>query len=177
VPKYSETMMDHVLSPRNGGVMEHADLTGHAGTPGRGAFLILFLRIADGRIAAANPHLPFGHPLPGGKENDRTAGRGSPAGLGAPSGFRRAGRRLARRGALGSQVNNAVAAFPFKSDGKSVQAKLGSKAAQFATEHADRFRKCRSQRFAGNFPNSLKKLVGWSRPARFLSGDSEQHRS
>ena len=29
--KYSETMMGHVLSPRNGGVMEHADLTDHAG--------------------------------------------------------------------------------------------------------------------------------------------------
>ena len=54
--KYSETMMDHVLSPRNGGVMEHADLTGHAGTPGRGAFLILFLKVEDGRIAAAKYH-------------------------------------------------------------------------------------------------------------------------
>jgi nitrogen fixation protein NifU and related proteins len=56
VGKYSETMMEHVLSPRNGGVMENPDLTGHAGTPGRGAFLILFLRIADGRIAAAKYH-------------------------------------------------------------------------------------------------------------------------
>ena len=35
--KYSETMMEHVLSPRNGGVMESPDLTGHAGSPGRGA--------------------------------------------------------------------------------------------------------------------------------------------
>ena len=49
--KYSDTMMDHVLSPRNGGVIEHADLTGHAGTPGRGAFLILDLRVEEGRIA------------------------------------------------------------------------------------------------------------------------------
>jgi nitrogen fixation NifU-like protein len=54
--KYSETMMDHVLSPRNGGVMEHPDLTGHAGTPGKGAFLILFLRLDEGRIAAASYH-------------------------------------------------------------------------------------------------------------------------
>ena len=54
--KYSETMMDHVLSPRNGGVMENPDLTGHAGTPGRGAFLILFLRVEEGRIAAAKYH-------------------------------------------------------------------------------------------------------------------------
>ena len=54
--KYSETRMDHVLSPRNGGVMENPDLTGHAGTPGRGAFLILFLSVAEGRIAAAKYH-------------------------------------------------------------------------------------------------------------------------
>ncbi len=54
--KYSETMMEHVLSPRNGGVMENPDLTGHAGTPGRGAFLILFLRVEGGRIAAAKYH-------------------------------------------------------------------------------------------------------------------------
>jgi nitrogen fixation NifU-like protein len=33
--------------------MEDADLTGHAGTPGRGAFLILFLKVQDDRIAAA----------------------------------------------------------------------------------------------------------------------------
>ena len=54
--KYSEIMMDHVLAPRNGGALEHADLTGHAGTPGRGAFLILFLRVEDGQIMAAKYH-------------------------------------------------------------------------------------------------------------------------
>jgi nitrogen fixation protein NifU and related proteins len=54
--KYSETMIDHVLLPRNGGVMENPDLNGHAGTPGRGAFLILFLRVDEGRIAAAKYH-------------------------------------------------------------------------------------------------------------------------
>jgi nitrogen fixation protein NifU and related proteins len=54
--KYSETMTDHVLSARNGGAMEHPDLTGHAGAPGRGAFPILFLRVEDGRIAAAKYH-------------------------------------------------------------------------------------------------------------------------
>ena len=32
--KYSETLMEHVLSPRNGGVMENPDLTGHAGRLG-----------------------------------------------------------------------------------------------------------------------------------------------
>jgi nitrogen fixation protein NifU and related proteins len=31
-------------------VMEHPDLTGMAGTPGSGPFMILCLRVADGRI-------------------------------------------------------------------------------------------------------------------------------
>ena len=56
IGNYSETMMDHDLSPRNGGMIEQPDLTGHSGTPGRGAFLILFLRIDDGRIATAKCH-------------------------------------------------------------------------------------------------------------------------
>jgi nitrogen fixation NifU-like protein len=54
--KYSETMMDHVMAPRNGGVMESPDLTGHAGTPGRGAFMILFLRLENDRVAGARYH-------------------------------------------------------------------------------------------------------------------------
>jgi nitrogen fixation NifU-like protein len=56
VATYSETLMDHVLSPRNAGVIENPHLTGHAGTPGRGPFLILFLSLHDGRIAAARYH-------------------------------------------------------------------------------------------------------------------------
>ena len=51
--KYSETLTEHVMDPRNTGVMEKADLTGHAGTPGRGAFLVLFLKVEDDRIAEA----------------------------------------------------------------------------------------------------------------------------
>jgi len=54
--KYSETLTDHVMTPRNGGVMENPDLTGHAGAPGRGAFMILFLRVEENRIAAAKYH-------------------------------------------------------------------------------------------------------------------------
>src|SRR5437773_9916064 len=54
--KYSETLMDHVLAPRNGGVMEHSDPTGHAGTLGRGPFLILFLKLDDDRITATKYH-------------------------------------------------------------------------------------------------------------------------
>ncbi len=54
--KYSETLTEHVMAPRNGGVMDAPDLTGHAGAPGRGAFLILFLKVREGRIAAAKYH-------------------------------------------------------------------------------------------------------------------------
>jgi nitrogen fixation protein NifU and related proteins len=54
--RYSDTLVEHVLAPRNGGVMANPDLTGHAGSPGRGAFMILFLCVQDGRIAAAKYH-------------------------------------------------------------------------------------------------------------------------
>jgi len=54
--KYSEILTDHVITPRNGGVMENPDLTGHAGAPGRGAFMILFLGLRDERITAAKYH-------------------------------------------------------------------------------------------------------------------------
>jgi nitrogen fixation protein NifU and related proteins len=54
--KYSETLTDHVMAPRNSGVIENADLTGHAGSPGRGAFMILYLRVQDERITAAKYH-------------------------------------------------------------------------------------------------------------------------
>ena len=49
-------MMDHVLSPRNGGVMENPRLTGRAGAPGRGAFLVLYLGVENGRISRAKFH-------------------------------------------------------------------------------------------------------------------------
>jgi nitrogen fixation protein NifU and related proteins len=54
--KYSETLSEHVMSPRNGGVIENADVIGHAGAPGRGAFMILYLRIEDERVTAAKYH-------------------------------------------------------------------------------------------------------------------------
>ena len=54
--KYSETLTEHVMAPRNGGAIENPDLTGHAGAPGRGAFMILYLRIEDERIAVAKYH-------------------------------------------------------------------------------------------------------------------------
>jgi len=36
--------------------MDNPDLIGHAGAPGRGALMILFLRVQDERIAAAKYH-------------------------------------------------------------------------------------------------------------------------
>ena len=47
--KYSETLTEHVMAPRNRGAIENPDLTGHAGAPGRGAFMILYLKIQDER--------------------------------------------------------------------------------------------------------------------------------
>jgi nitrogen fixation NifU-like protein len=54
--KYSETLTDHVVAPRNGGAIENPDLAGHAGAPGRGAFMILYLKTKDERIAIAKYH-------------------------------------------------------------------------------------------------------------------------
>jgi len=56
VGKYSAILTDHVMAPRNGGVMESPDLTGLAGVPGRGAFMILFLKLEHDRISAAKYH-------------------------------------------------------------------------------------------------------------------------
>jgi len=51
--KFSETLTEHVMAPRNGGVLQDPDLMGHAGTPGRGPFMVLFLRLRDDLVAAA----------------------------------------------------------------------------------------------------------------------------
>ena len=51
--KYSEMLTEHVMQPRNSGVLENPDLSGHAGTPGRGAFMVLYLRLSGDRVAAA----------------------------------------------------------------------------------------------------------------------------
>jgi len=51
--KYSDTLMDHFLAPRNSGPLESPDATGHAGTPGRGPFLILYIKVAGSQIVTA----------------------------------------------------------------------------------------------------------------------------
>ena len=94
--KYSETLTDHVMAPRNGGAIENPDLTGHAGAPGRGAFMILYLKVqyganrggevshrrlrADDRVgidADGNDRreIPRRLPRADGREPDRSLGR------------------------------------------------------------------------------------------------------
>jgi NifU-like protein involved in Fe-S cluster formation len=51
--KYSDTLMDHFTSPHNAGALESPDVTGRAGAPGPGPFLILYLRIEGSRVMAA----------------------------------------------------------------------------------------------------------------------------
>ncbi len=51
--KYSDTLMDHFTSPRNSGALESPDSTGRAGAPGRGPFLILYLRMKGNQVLAA----------------------------------------------------------------------------------------------------------------------------
>jgi nitrogen fixation NifU-like protein len=51
--RFSETLMDHFLSPRNSGSMDAPDRTGRAGTPGQGPFLIVHLRLDGPTVTAA----------------------------------------------------------------------------------------------------------------------------
>jgi nitrogen fixation NifU-like protein len=50
---HSDTFMDHFLAPRNSGAMAEPDRTGHAGAPGQGPFLILYLRIDGENVVEA----------------------------------------------------------------------------------------------------------------------------
>ena len=58
--KYSETLTEHVMAPRNVAPLDAPDLTGRSGAPGRGAFMILYLKMQDDQISAAKYH----HRLP-----------------------------------------------------------------------------------------------------------------
>jgi NifU-like protein involved in Fe-S cluster formation len=51
--RFSETLMDHFQAPRNRGRLEGADATGVAGVPGQGRFMVLYIQVAEGRIAKA----------------------------------------------------------------------------------------------------------------------------
>jgi nitrogen fixation NifU-like protein len=45
--------MEHFNAPRNSGALEQPDRVGRAGTPGQGPFMILYLKLDDGRVARA----------------------------------------------------------------------------------------------------------------------------
>jgi NifU-like protein involved in Fe-S cluster formation len=51
--RFSETLMDHFQSPRNQGRMDSPAAAGVAGVPGQGRFLIIYLRVHDGRVTEA----------------------------------------------------------------------------------------------------------------------------
>ncbi len=50
---YSSTVMEHFLSPRNAGEMENPDAEGIVGSPDSGQFMVIQLRVANGRVSAA----------------------------------------------------------------------------------------------------------------------------
>ena len=52
--QYSATLIDHFERPRNAGVMRDADAEAFVTNPVCGDSLRIFLRFADGRVAAAS---------------------------------------------------------------------------------------------------------------------------
>jgi nitrogen fixation NifU-like protein len=48
--QFSDTFMEHFSAPRNSGAIAEPDRIGHAGAPGQGPFLILYLRLGDGCV-------------------------------------------------------------------------------------------------------------------------------
>jgi NifU-like protein involved in Fe-S cluster formation len=51
--RYSDTLMDHFQSPRHCGAMDGPDLVGHVGIVGQGPFMVLYLRVREGRVTDA----------------------------------------------------------------------------------------------------------------------------
>ena len=51
---YSAVVLDHFYNPRNQYVMEDADVKGVAGEPGRGNFMVLYLKLEGERIVKAS---------------------------------------------------------------------------------------------------------------------------
>ena len=51
--RYSPTLVDHFLNPRNAGMMRQADATGEGEYSGCGDLARVFLRVRDGRVAEA----------------------------------------------------------------------------------------------------------------------------
>lgn len=51
--RYSDIVMDHLAHPRNLGRMENPDRMGLAGVPGQGPYILLCLRMREGRVVEA----------------------------------------------------------------------------------------------------------------------------
>lgn len=51
---YSALVMDHFYNPRNAYRMDDASVVGHAGKPGGGPFLTLFLKLERDQVTAAS---------------------------------------------------------------------------------------------------------------------------
>ena len=51
--RYSETLVDHFLNPRNGGMMQRPDAVGEGEYAGCGDLARVFLKVRDGRVAEA----------------------------------------------------------------------------------------------------------------------------
>ena len=51
--RYSPTLVDHFLNPRNAGMMRNADAVGEGEYAGCGDLARVFLRVRDGRVAEA----------------------------------------------------------------------------------------------------------------------------
>jgi nitrogen fixation NifU-like protein len=51
--RYSATLVDHFLNPRNAGMMRDSDAVGEGEYAGCGDLARVFLRVRDGRVAAA----------------------------------------------------------------------------------------------------------------------------
>ena len=51
--RYSETLLDHFLNPRNAGMMRQPDAVGEGEYAGCGDLARVFLKVRDGRVAEA----------------------------------------------------------------------------------------------------------------------------
>jgi len=51
--RYSETLVDHFLNPRNAGIMRQPDAVGEGEYAGCGDLARIFLRVREGRVAEA----------------------------------------------------------------------------------------------------------------------------
>ncbi|MFA5585709.1 MAG: iron-sulfur cluster assembly scaffold protein [Saccharofermentanales bacterium] len=56
---YSDTVIDHFMSPRNAGTMPDADAEGMVGDPSCGDCLVMYIKVTDDRIADIS-YLVFG---------------------------------------------------------------------------------------------------------------------